>query len=217
MPRSETLFVTRICRGRFPGRSGRELNGQLKAASLAIAADDRAGRAWCQKHNYPGYTSYASLVGLWREPTFAALAAALAPHVTNFARELDLDLGRRRLEMDSLWVNMLENGGSHSSHIHPLCVISGTYYVAIPPQAGAIWFEDPRLPLMMASPPRKPSAQRSNLSFVSVMPGPGTFLLWESWLRHEVPASRARGRRISVSFNYRWSEEPAGTAKHLGT
>jgi len=27
-------------------------------------------------------------------------------------------------------------------------------------------------------------------------------LLWESWLRHEVPLNRARGERISISFNY---------------
>ena len=29
----------------------------------------------------------------------------------------------------------------------------------------------------------------------------GTLLLWESWLRHEVPINRAEGERISVSFN----------------
>jgi uncharacterized protein (TIGR02466 family) len=28
-------------------------------------------------------------------------------------------------------------------------------------------------------------------------------LLWESWLRHEVMASAAKGERISISFNYR--------------
>ncbi|MGE3831520.1 MAG: putative 2OG-Fe(II) oxygenase [Parvibaculaceae bacterium] len=26
-------------------------------------------------------------------------------------------------------------------------------------------------------------------------------LIWESWLRHEVPLNRAEGERISVSFN----------------
>jgi hypothetical protein len=26
-------------------------------------------------------------------------------------------------------------------------------------------------------------------------------MLWESWLRHEVPLNRAEGHRISVSFN----------------
>jgi uncharacterized protein (TIGR02466 family) len=33
-------------------------------------------------------------------------------------------------------------------------------------------------------------------------PKPGTLLLWESFLRHEVPQNPARGKRISISFNY---------------
>ena len=30
----------------------------------------------------------------------------------------------------------------------------------------------------------------------------GTIFLWESWLRHEVPAGDAKSERISISFNY---------------
>ena len=39
--------------------------------------------------------------------------------------------------------------------------------------------------------------------FVYVAPKAGDLLLWESWLRHEVPANGAASARISVSFNYR--------------
>jgi uncharacterized protein (TIGR02466 family) len=56
---------------------------------------------------------------------------------------------------------------------------------------------------MMAAPPRKPKASLENRSFVDVTPKPGMLLLWESWLRHGVEPNRARGQRISVSFNYR--------------
>jgi uncharacterized protein (TIGR02466 family) len=28
--------------------------------------------------------------------------------------------------------------------------------------------------------------------------------MWESWLRHEVPANAAKQERISISFNYAW-------------
>ena len=64
-------------------------------------------------------------------------------------------------------------------------------------------FEDPRLGLMMAAPPRKEKARLENRLFVEVQPRPGLLLLWESWLRHGVEPNKARGRRISVSFNYR--------------
>jgi hypothetical protein len=29
-------------------------------------------------------------------------------------------------------------------------------------------------------------------------------LLWESFVRHEVPLNEADDERISISFNYRW-------------
>ena len=33
----------------------------------------------------------------------------------------------------------------------------------------------------------------------------GNVILFESWLRHEVPSNRVPEERISVSFNYAWS------------
>jgi uncharacterized protein (TIGR02466 family) len=39
---------------------------------------------------------------------------------------------------------------------------------------------------------------------VSVATAPGDILLWESFVRHEVPVNRSPEERISVSFNYRW-------------
>ncbi len=104
---------------------------------------------------------------------------------------------------DSLWINVLDPGGFHTAHIHPHSAVSGTLYVAIPKGASAIRFEDPRLPQMMSAPPRRPRAREENRTFLSFEPKPGTLLLWESYLRHEVPVN-ARGERISVSFNYRW-------------
>ena len=202
MPSTELLFATRIYRARL---GSRRLLAELDAAARVVAREDRAGQAWSRQHGYAGYTSYASLDDLvWRSPEFAELAGRLDAHVAKFAAEADFDLGRRRLVLDSLWINVMEKGGAHSGHIHPNCVISGTVYAATPPGAGAIRFEDPRLGLMMAAPPRRKRARRDNCPFHEIAPAPGTVLLWESWLRHEVLASRAKGPRISISFNYRW-------------
>jgi uncharacterized protein (TIGR02466 family) len=38
-----------------------------------------------------------------------------------------------------------------------------------------------------------------------VKPAVGEVLLWESWLRHEVPMNMAEEERVSVSFNYEWA------------
>ena len=195
----ETLFATRLYRAEL----GRRANAELERTCRLIAAEDRAGQRWAKAHGYRGYTSYASLDDLPRRaPCFAALVARIDRHVRDFARALDFDLGRRRLACDSLWINVTGRGGYHTAHIHPHSAISGTYYVAVPRGASAIRFEDPRLAQMMAAPPKRAAARRGNSNVVTIVPRPGTLLLWESFLRHEVPESRAAGTRISISFNY---------------
>ena len=196
----ETLFATKLYRAVL---NARRLNNELARACKAIAREDHAGRAWSRKHGYQGYTSYASLADLpERAPAFAELVRHLDAHTAKFARLLDFDLAGRTLKLDSLWLNVMKSGGVHTAHIHPNSVISGTYYASVPPGAAALKLEDPRLGLMMAAPPRKARAARDNQTFVYIAPKPGTLLLWESWLRHEVPLNRARGDRISISFNY---------------
>ena len=195
---SEILFSTHLYKARIPVPRG------LEETCLGLAMDDQAGRRWSRDHGYGGYTSYASLNDLTRRASiFAELERGLARHVAAFARELEFDLGRKKLGLDSLWVNVMNKGAIHAPHIHPHSVISGTYYVTVPPRSGAIRFEDPRLALMMAAPARKAKARLENRLFVDVLPAPGMLLLWESWLRHGVETNRASGRRISVSFNYR--------------
>mgnify|MGYP001551096644 CR=1 FL=1 len=197
----ETLFATRLYRKVLPRT--RVLNAELARTCIAISREDRAGQRWSKEHGYTGYTSYASLNDLpLRAPVFADLKKHLDTHVKAFAKTLAFDLAERKLALDSLWINVMEKGGVHTAHIHPHSVISGTYYVAIPKGASAIKFEDPRLAMMMAAPTRKPNAPRASQTFVRIAPTPGTVLLWESWLRHEVPQNAVRGQRISVSFNY---------------
>ena len=201
MPTVDRLFVTKLYRAELAEDGGR-LGADLDAACRSIAADDAAGRRWSRRNGYPGYTSYASLNDLpWRVPAFAELVKAIDRHVAAFSRELDFDL-KGRLKLDSLWINVLDPGGVHTGHIHPHSAVSGTYYVSVPDGAGAIRFEDPRLPLMMAAPPRKRKARDENRLFATVAPRAGTLLLWESWLRHEVPFNGAQEQRISLSFNY---------------
>ena len=167
--------------------------GDLTHSIRTLAQDDEAGRRWSKEHRYAGYTSYASLNDLpRRDPAFADLGKLLTRHAIAFARELGWE---RKPKLDSLWVNLLKSGGQHSGHIHPHSVLSGTFCVEVPVGSGAIRFEDPRLPLMMAAPPRADS-------FVTVQPRPGLLLLWESWLRHEVLAGTGRGERLSISVNF---------------
>ena len=204
MAELKNLFVTRLYRAEL---ALKKLQREIQDACLITAEADVAGQRWSAANNYPGYTSYASLNDLpWRYPCFADLAAELDKHALAFSRKLELDLQDRPLTLDSLWINVLPPGGYHASHIHPLSVISGTYYVAVPKGSAALKLEDPRSGRMMAAPPRKKTAKPDHQPFIYETPKAGSLLMWESWLRHEVPMNHAKSDRISVSFNYRWGD-----------
>ena len=194
-----SLFATRLYEADLADGA---LLAELAHSIRSLAADDQAGQGWSREHGYRGYTSYASLDDLpRRDPVIADLAKALAKHASAFAKECAFDLARKP-RLDSLWVNLLKGGGHHSAHIHPHSIISGTLYVEVPPGSGAIRFEDPRLPLMMAAPARRPDAPEESRPFVTVQPRPGLLLLWESWLRHEVMPGSGKAERLSISFNF---------------
>jgi uncharacterized protein (TIGR02466 family) len=76
--------------------------------------------------------------------------------------------------------------------------------VNVPRGSPGLKFEDPRLERMMASPPRLARVRMENRRWVVVPAVAGQVVLFESWLRHEVPSNPVAGDRVSVSFNYNW-------------
>ena len=193
------LFATRLYEAELANES---LLADLAYSIRSLAADDAAGQQWSREKGYAGYTSYASLNDLpRRDPAFADLGKLLGKHAATFAEECAFDLARKP-KLDSLWVNLLRGSGHHGGHIHPHSIISGTLYIEVPKGSGAIRFEDPRLPLMMAAPTRRADAPEELRPFVTIQPRPGLLLLWESWLRHEVLPGTGHGERLSISFNF---------------
>jgi uncharacterized protein (TIGR02466 family) len=196
----KALFPTLVLHGPLTRPAGARFDQTLLDECQALAASDAAGRKWSARNYLGGYTSYGSLDRLHLvSSVFARLARRLDPEVKAFARALRYDLAGRTLAMTDCWLNVMPAGVVHSLHLHPTSFISGTYYVQVPKGAGALKVEDPRLSKMMAAPPRQ--------SFVSVPAKAGDVILFESWLRHEVPPARYAGERISISFNYAWSNK----------
>lgn len=202
---SQLFFATDIHHESLVGTHGwLELNDDLEAVALSLAEEDEAGIRWCRENGYDGYTSYSSLDDLTRRAScFDELHELLHPHVVRIAMLHQWELRSSKIVLDNMWVNVLEPGGSHSGHIHPHCVLSGTYYVSTPSECSAIRFEDPRLQMMMAAPTLRNDCDENRKRFISVQPRAGDFLIWESWLRHEVSVNRADDVRVSVSFNFR--------------
>ncbi len=200
----QKLFPTTISYALLQ-KSWKKLNAELLDESYKFAEIDEEGQKWSQK-NYPGgYTSYGSISNLHQvSTTFETLQKQIDKHVAHFAKHLEMDISARELKMTSCWVNIMSTQVVHSFHLHPLSVISGTYYVQIPPGSAGLKFEDPRATAFMASPPRKAKARLDNQRYYTLTPQIGHVVLFESWLRHEVPPHLSHHERVSISFNYDW-------------
>jgi uncharacterized protein (TIGR02466 family) len=136
--------------------------------------------------------------------TFGRLERSLDRHVRRYAADLQWDLLGRALAMTDCWLNIMPRGCAHSFHLHPQAVVSGTFYVTAPRGSAPLKFEDPRLGYMMAAPPRQAECAPESRAHIAYLPRAGRVILFESWLRHEVPAQAVDQPRISVSFNYHW-------------
>lgn len=200
----QSLFPTLIYFAPLLQRGGQKLLKEIQTECYQVKEYDEEGREWSKKNYVGGYTSYHSLSDMhYMSSTFRTLKEHIDKHVQKYAEELDFQCQDEELTMTDCWINMMPAQTTHSSHIHPLSVISGTYYVQCPLHAASIRFEDPRLERFMARPPRKESVRKRNRQTIELKPKEGHLVLFESWLRHEVPASLNTEDRISVSFNYR--------------
>ena len=202
---TQSFFPTLIYQARLQATDWRTFNRSLLRECQQLQHDDEAGRRWSAQ-NYPGgYTSYNSASRMHQlSPTFATLERKLQRHVNAYARSLELDLTARSLSMTDCWVNIMPHSVVHGLHLHPLSTISGTYYVQTPKGTPGLKFEDPRLDRFMAAPPRRANCSPQHRPWVVVPAEAGKVVLFESWLRHEVPPNRLQSERISVSFNFNW-------------
>lgn len=173
-------------------------NEELLKEIFVLQKQDRLGQQWSKENYRNGYTSYASLSDLpFRTPRFSELHDALQPEAERFAKAQGWKIKGLSLRMNTCWMNIMPRNAHHSLHLHPHSVISGTYYVSVPKGSVALRLEDPRMPYYMAAPVRE-----NQSLFHEVVPKAGGFVLFESWLRHEVPPNNSDKPRVSVSFNY---------------
>lgn len=178
----------------------------LKQEILQIQKADEKGLEWSKNNYLNGYTSYSSFDQLHRmSSTFESLQKKIDSHVNKYIKSLNYEISKNSLCMQNFWINIMPTNTIHTAHIHPQSVISGTYYVEIPKNASVIKFEDPRLGFFMNAPSVKQNSPKEFQRFYSIEPKNGDVVLFESWLKHEVPLNRAKTSRISVSFNYGWN------------
>ncbi|MEO8444065.1 MAG: TIGR02466 family protein [Gammaproteobacteria bacterium] len=200
-----SLFPTLVYSARLQARGAAAFNRELLKEARQIRDQDLEGRRWSARRYPGGYTSYGSLCHLQKmSSTFGRLEQKLRRHLNAYVRSLELDMTGRTLAMTDCWVNVMPKQVVHGLHLHPLATISGTYYVQTPRGSAGLKLEDPRLDRFMAAPPRRHDARPEHQPWVTVPAVAGNVVLFESWLRHEVPPNPGSGERVSISFNYNW-------------
>lgn len=207
MANIKSWFPTLIHHAPLLRQGAARYNTELLREIAQLREYDRAGQQWSAK-NYPGgYTSYGSMDRLHQfSSSFMDLERRIDRQVRSYAKALAWDLGGGRLAMTDCWVNVMPKGCAHSFHLHPQAVISGTYYVKTPRGCPGLKFEDPRLSRLMAAPMRRADADPAQQPHISVPAQAGHLILFESWLRHEVPSNPVTAERVSISFNYHWMQ-----------
>lgn len=126
----------------------------------------------------------------------------IVDNATKLAVHQGMDPNMYKLELSHIWMNRLYTGGYHNKHSHGRSHYSGTYYVNSPPDASRIRFYHPFADLVQYDPPKISKIGCSLLSlYVDYDPTPGTMLVWNSWLNHEVLVNHSEQARDSISFN----------------
>ena len=197
----EKLFPTLVYRGSLANQA--RLNRDLLRDIDSFSAQDKMGRDWSKQNYRGGYTSYASLSDMHhRSPVFSRFEELLQPHAVAFAKAQGWELRGLKLEMNACWMNVMPKHTYHTLHLHPHSVISGAYYVSTPPGSVSLKLEDPRMAFYMNAPLRQNGPKKETGLYYEITPSRGTFVLFESWLRHEVPPNQSNQSRVSISFNY---------------
>jgi len=200
---TKNIFPIKIYTEQIDGY--KKINKGLISDINVLRKKDLEGIAWSKQHYRGGYTSYNSITDLHeRFPDFITLKQAIDIHAKKYAGALKWDLMGRKLHMTLSWVSIMPEHTYHTMHAHPLSVISGTYYIDVPKGSSSIKLEDPKLLYLMNSPPRKSTARAEEQNYLNIAAQNGQLILFESWLRHEVPPQPIDKERISFSFNYEW-------------
>lgn len=102
-------------------------------------------------------------------------------------------------EVSNLWANRMAMGSTHKCHSHYGHVFSGCCYVQIPENSGLITFHSPIVTNKAEVKPKDYTTHNSGMWTLEVTEG--DIVMWESYLRHEVPSIPYDGIRMTVAFD----------------
>ena len=120
----------------------------------------------------------------------------LVDEIIEFVKHLNL--GIKDMGIAQLWANVNRKNDYNTIHQHGQYNLSGTYYVKVPEDSGAIVFRDPR-PGAIGNNFMVNNFDKGEFKKLNIMEG--LLAIWPSYLDHFVEPSNTDEERISISFD----------------
>jgi len=189
MAQRHNLFPTVIWQARLAGMLSSHFPAWVSSVNaLRAASPVPAGRT-----NRRGWNSQDSAV--LSQPSFAGLDETVRAH----CRIALTDMGLATLEFElQSWINIHDQGGFNFLHMHDGTLLSGCFYLQVPPGSGNLVFRDPRPGVLNSF--AKGSGANGCID-VQLRPEEGLLVMFPHWLEHYVEPHDSEVPRIVVAFN----------------
>ena len=189
------LFPTRIWQARLEPLAPRLPEWVDAVLAMRAASPRPAGRTVRQGWNS---TDMRVLERAEFAPLHAAIRAACQVALA------EMGLGNRVFHLQS-WINLHDRGGFNFLHLHEGSLLSGSFYLQVPPGSGAFVLREPRPGVIHGS---VKGVVPNGHSDVHLTPSAGLLVLFPCWMEHYVEPHEGNSPRITIAFNAVEGEPP---------
>jgi uncharacterized protein (TIGR02466 family) len=185
---SHDLFPTRIWQARLEALAPHFERWVKSVLAMRAASPRPAGRT--VRH---GWNSEDMAV--LEQPDFALLRQAIQAACLSALAEMGKN--NKAFSLQS-WINLHDRGGFNYLHMHEGSLLSGSFYLRVPPGAGDFVFRDPRPGVIHGS---VKGAVVNGHSDIRLRPSTGLLVLFPCWMEHYVEVHDSDDPRITIAFN----------------
>ena len=182
------LFPTRIWQARLPSLRNRLDEWVAEVLRMRAASLKPAGRT-----NRGGWNSED--MAILERPIFASLRDVVRAGCASALREMGIPAIRFDLQS---WVNLHDRGGFNFLHVHEGSLLSGSFYLKVPPGSGPFVFRDPRPGVVHGY---VKGAVPNGYSDIRLAPEAGLLVLFPCWMEHFVEPHDSDEPRVVIAFN----------------
>jgi uncharacterized protein (TIGR02466 family) len=182
------IFPTRIWQAHLEPLAPQLGNWVKVVLAMRAASPKPAGRTVRQGWN-------SEDMAVLERPDFAALKQVIRAACASALGEMRQ--GNNAFSLQS-WVNMHDRGGFNFLHMHEGSLLSGSFYLSVPPGSGQFVFRDPRPGVIHGS---VKGGVPNGHGDVHLNPSAGLLVLFPCWMEHYVEPHESGEPRIAIGFN----------------